>query len=38
MAEGTLTDRGLVDVLSEYLTILQGHPDTEDVRTRILTI
>src|ERR687883_2070115 len=32
-----LTDAELVDVLSEYLTILQGNPTAEEMMDRILT-
>jgi hypothetical protein len=32
-----LTDQQVVDVLQEYLTILQGHPSAEEMMARILT-
>lgn len=37
MAGRPLTDPELVGVLSEYLTILQGHPTAEEMMSRILT-
>jgi hypothetical protein len=35
--EPVLSDAGLVEVLSGYLAVLQGHPDAEDMMARVLT-
>jgi pimeloyl-ACP methyl ester carboxylesterase len=36
-AEPVLSTSGLVDVLARYLTVLQSHPDAEDMMARVLT-
>lgn len=37
MADKALTDQALVDVLTEYLRILQEHPSAEEMLSAILT-